>query len=32
MEPDLMEEVLALLKVSDAGRFAPGGIKKEATL
>ena len=27
-----MEEVLAFLKVCDAGRFAPGGIKKEATL
>ena len=32
VEPDLMEEVLAILKVCDAGRFAPGGIKKEATL
>jgi hypothetical protein len=32
VESDLMEEVLALLKVCDAGRFAPGGIKKEATL
>ena len=27
-----MEEVMALLKICDAGRFAPGGIKKEATL
>ena len=27
-----MEEVLAFLKVCDAGRCAPGGIKKEATL
>ena len=27
-----MEEVMTLLKVCDAGRFAPSGIKKEATL
>ena len=32
VEPDLMEEVMALLKICDAGRFAPDGIKKEATL
>jgi hypothetical protein len=32
VEPDLLEEVIVLLKICDAGRFAPGGIKKEATL